>query len=99
MRGWRNDIGGLRGTQPHNRKTPSRGTRDLLGNTREANREPEVSVVVAVRAEAAVVEVHAARAAATAARSRPVVAVRTDTVNRSPVPAARSRQEDCTGLL
>ena len=50
---------------------------------------------------ARIVEVHVERGVAIVARSRPVVAVGNDTdiVDRSPVPTARSRQEDRTGLL
>ena len=66
----------------------------------KAHTPTEASDAVAVvRVEARIVEVHAVRAAAIVARSRPVAAVETDIADRIPAPVARSRQEDCTGIL
>ena len=69
----------------------------VLGNAHETHTLTVVSVVVVVRVEVRIVEVHVVRVVAIVVRSRPVVAVGTDIVDRSPVPVARSRQEDsCT---
>ena len=73
--------------------------RELLGNEHQAYTTTVAPAAVAPNAKAAVVEVHSGRVNDLALRSRPVVAVGTDTVDRSPTSAARSRQEDCTGLL
>ena len=51
-----------------------------------------VSVVV-VGIEIVIVEVHVPRVVAIVVRCRPVVAVGTDIVDRSPIPVARGRQE------
>ena len=72
-------------------------TGTVLSGANHAHREPIVSVGVVVRVEVRIVEVHVVRVVAIVVRSRPVVAVGTDIVDRSPVPVARSRQEDsCT---
>ena len=57
---------------------------------------------VAVAAEAAhraAAEGHAARAVAIVVRGRPVVTVRTNDVDRSPIAVARGRQEGAAGIL
>ena len=68
----------------------------VLGETHQAYRLAVVAVVV-LRIEVAAVEVHAVRVVAIVVRTRPVVAVGTDIVDRSPVAVACGRQEDrCT---
>lgn len=56
------------------------------------------AVVPIVSVEVAVVEVHVVRVVTIFVRSRPVVAVGTDIVDRSPVTPARSGQEDSSTL-
>ena len=64
-----------------------------LASAHQTHGEPIVAVVV-VRVEVAVVEVHVVRVVAIVVRSRPVVAVGTDVVDRSPIAVACGRQED-----
>ncbi len=71
----------------------------LLEKHDEAHRLSVVAAVVIARDEVAVVEAHVARAATIAVRRRPVVAVRTDIVDRSTVTEASGGQEDRTVLL
>ena len=73
--------------------------RPLLGNTHEAHTLTAVTGAVVVRNEVRVGEVQEARFVATTARGRPVAAAGADIVNRCPVTVARSRQENCPGIL
>ena len=71
--------------------------RRVLRRANETHRLTVVAVVVVVGVEVRVVEVHVPRVVAIVVRSRPVVAVGTDIVDRSPVPVASSRKKDlCT---
>ena len=67
---------------------------DLIRGANQAHRVTEVSVVPAAGVEVAVVEEHAVRAVAIAARGRPVAAVAAHTTDRSPLAVARGCQED-----
>lgn len=70
------------------------GTKEsLLRGTNETHRLTVVSVDVDVGIEIVTVEAHAPRVVDTVARCRPVAAVETDKVDRSTIPAARSRQK------
>ena len=73
-----------------------RGNRELLGRANKAHTPTVAAADAVVRAEARIVEDHVVRAVATVVRSRPVAAEGTDSVDRSPAPGARSRQEDCS---
>ena len=65
----------------------------VLSGANQTHRLTVVAVVVVVGVEVAVVEVHVPRIVGIVVRRRPVVAVGTDIVDRSPVPVAGSRQE------
>lgn len=65
----------------------------VLNGTHQTHRLAVVAVVVVVSVEVRIVEVHVPRVVAIVVRRRPVVAVGTDIVHRSPIPVTRGRQE------
>ena len=78
---------------------PPRQWHELLDITRQTHCVPVVAVTVDVRVEERIVEAHVARADEIVVRGGPVIAVVAHQTDRSPVAAARSRQEDRTSIL
>ncbi len=66
----------------------------VLGHTHQPHREPVVTIVVVLRIQIRIVEVHVVRVVAIVVRSRPIVAVAAHIVDRSPIAVASGRQED-----
>ena len=73
------------------------GKEQSLKKANEAHRPTVATVVAAVGAEVRAAEAHEPCVAAIAVRRRPVVAVRTDSADRSPEPDDRSPAPDARG--
>ena len=71
-----------------------KSTGGVLSGANQAHRLTAVTVVVVLRIQIRIVEVHVVRVVAIVVRSRPVVAVAAHIVDRSPIAVAGSREED-----